>query len=94
MTPDELRAKIRALMASGDLPIEPPSIERRGSREARVLYAIPSSEPCTICGEPGPQVVLFYMAGLVVRLHAACDALWQQERPGAPDSHDRATGAS
>jgi hypothetical protein len=94
MTAAELRAKIRALMASGDLPKEPPSIERRGSREARVLYAIPSSEPCTVCGELGSPVVLFYIDGLVVRLHTACEALWQQERPGAPDSHDKATGAS
>ncbi len=29
----ELRAKIRALMASGALPRDPPSIERRGSKE-------------------------------------------------------------
>jgi len=27
-------------------------------------------------------------------VHAACRAIWQKERPGAPDSHDKATGAS
>ena len=36
-------------------------------------------EPCTICGEPAPQVQYSYIAGQVVRVHAACDALWQLE---------------
>ena len=36
--------------------------------------------PCTICDEPGPQVQYFYVAGQVVRVHAACDALWRLER--------------
>src|SRR5262249_26684890 len=41
------------------------------------------TEPCTICGELAPQVQHFYSAGLVVRVHATCDAVWKQER-GAP----------
>ena len=40
----------------------------------------PLHEPCTICGEPGPQIQYFYIAGLVVSVHAACDALWKRER--------------
>jgi hypothetical protein len=34
------------------------------------------------------------LGGVMVRVHAACRAIWQQERPGAPDPHDKATGAS
>jgi len=52
MTELELRAKIRALMASGDLPSEAPSIERRGSDESAPLRltrscpgALPSDAP-------------------------------------------------
>ena len=53
MTVAELRAKIRALMASGDLPSEAPSIERCGGDEsARFALQDPAKEPCTICGEP------------------------------------------
>jgi len=45
----------------------------------------PLHEPCTICGEPGPQVQYFYVAGQVVTVHAACDRLWKQERDGKED---------
>jgi len=37
-------------------------------------------QACTICGELAPQAQLFYEGRIVVRGHAACDALWQQER--------------
>ncbi len=78
----ELRARIRALMASGELPSEAPSIERRGGEEsARFALQDPAREPCAICGEPRTQVALFFTGGLKVRLHAACDDLWRKERP-------------
>jgi hypothetical protein len=81
MTNAELRATIRALMASGALPSEAPSIERRGGDEsARCVLQDPALEPCAICGEPRTHVALFFAGGLMVRLHAACEALWQQER--------------
>jgi len=81
MTVAELRAKIRALMASGDLPSEAPSIERCGGDEsARFALQDPAKEPCTICGEPRMSVALFFTGGLMVRLHAACEAVWKQER--------------
>ena len=81
-----LRAKIRELMASGTLPKDPPPIVRPaptstpGNRKSRILIGGKLHEPCTICGEPGPQVQYFYIAGHVVRVHAACDALWKDER--------------
>jgi hypothetical protein len=77
MTQAELRTKIRELMASGVLPSGPPLIERPRTHS---VVKNPLPEPCTVCGEPGPQVSYFYLAGFVVRVHAPCDALWQQER--------------
>jgi hypothetical protein len=86
MTKAALRARIQELMASGALPEDPPPITRPapwstpGKTRSRILLGGPLHEACTICGEPGPQVQYFYIAGQVVRVHAACDALWQQER--------------
>ena len=62
-----------------------PTIERRGSDDsARIALRYPRPEPCIICLEPGPQIALFYTAGRAVRLHAACEALWLQERRPSP----------
>jgi hypothetical protein len=33
-----------------------------------------------ICGEADPMIAYTYADGKVIRLHAACDALWRQER--------------
>ena len=85
MTASDLRAKIRELMASGALPTEPPPIVRPapwstpGNKRSKILVGGPLHEPCTICGEPGPNVQYFYIAGQVVSLHAACDAVWKEE---------------
>jgi ribosomal protein S14 len=86
MTETELRAKVRELMASDVLPEEPAPITRPGptstlgTRRSRTLVGGPHQERCTICGEPRPEIQHFYIAGQVVRVHAACDAVWQQER--------------
>jgi len=82
----DLRATIRELVASDGLPHESAPIERPASTStpsnwpSGVLVGGPLHEPCTICGEPGPQVQYFYVAGSIVRVHAACDRLWKQER--------------
>jgi hypothetical protein len=34
---------------------------------------------CLICDEPKPNVSYTYADRKVIRLHAACDALWQEE---------------
>ena len=79
----DIRATIRELIASGVLPNEPAPITREvpppmpGKRSARTRIGGSHQEPGTICGEPGPQVQYFYIAGLVVSVHAACDALWK-----------------
>jgi hypothetical protein len=77
----DLRAKIRELITSGVLPADPPPIQRAaptstpGNARSRILVGGPLHEPCTICGEPGPQVQYFYIGGRDVSVHAACDAL-------------------
>jgi hypothetical protein len=82
----DLRAKIRELIASGVLPGDPPSIKRPvdmlSNRRTRSLIGAPLREPCAICGDEGPQVSYFSVGGQVVRVHAACDALWKQEQSG------------
>ena len=88
----DLRGKIRELIASGTLPGDPAPIERPaptstpGNSRSRILVGGPLHEPCTICGEAGPQVQYFYIAGQVVRAHTACDALWQKERQQDPET--------
>jgi hypothetical protein len=65
-------------MASGVLPDDPPPIERPAPTLTPGSHASSSGalhELCTICVEAGPQVQYFYIAGQVVRVHAACDAL-------------------
>jgi hypothetical protein len=86
MSAADLRAKIRELIASGVLPEDPPPTERPaptstpGDTWPRIVVGAPIHAPCTICGEPGPQIQYLYIAGQVVSVHAACDALWQLER--------------
>jgi hypothetical protein len=72
----EIRAKIRALMASGVLPSEPPVIQRNGrdSADAR------RQDSCAVCAGPDPTVSYFWTGGVVVRPHAACDARWKLEQ--------------
>ena len=74
-------------MASGVPPYEPGLVTRDvptpmpGNRPARTPIGGSQQIPCTICGEPDPVVSYIYTDKQVIRLHAACDALWMQERP-------------
>src|SRR5882724_7550050 len=76
MTDADLRAKIRELMASSVLPVDTPPIRRSaptsttGNTKSRILIGGPLHEPCTLCGESGPQIQCFYIAGQVVRVRA------------------------
>ena len=85
MDNNELRARIRQLMASGDLPSLPPLANGTlpgpaAARVTRVVIGRPTPDPCLICGEADPTVSYWYVKGKVLRNHAACDALWRQER--------------
>ena len=79
----ELRARIRRLMASGNLPTISPLASGtlsapEGIRRISIERSLP--DPCLICGEANPTVSYTYAKGGLVFLHAACDALWRQER--------------
>jgi hypothetical protein len=37
-------------------------------------------EKCAICGDPGPQLSYYYPGSRILRFHAYCDLLWQEER--------------
>ena len=76
MTEPDLRAKIRELMASGVLPKDPPIIQRVAEVGAR------RQQPCAICAEPDPTISYFWTGGVMVCVHAACDATWKQEIGG------------
>ena len=79
----ELRARIRRLIASGELPTISPLASGtvsapEGIRRIGIERSLP--DPCLICGEANPTVAYTYAKGGLVFLHAACDALWRQER--------------
>jgi hypothetical protein len=84
MTEAELRARIRVLLQSGDLPRTLPVAQKvaPGSpgRIAQIQVGRVADAACPACGDADPQVTYSYPDGRVVRLHAACDAVWQQER--------------
>jgi hypothetical protein len=79
----ELRVRIRLLMASGELPPGPPLTDKtRLAHVARLTRTIIGEVwrgSCLICDEPGPNVSYAYADRKVVRLHAACDAIWRQQ---------------
>jgi len=83
-TDDELRARIRELLRSGELPRALPSAQRidpgSPARMAQIQVGRVAGAACLACGEPDPMVTYSYVDGRVVRLHAACDAVWLQER--------------
>ena len=84
MDHSELRARIRQLMASGQLPPVPTLpdaiLPGRAARVRRIVIGRSTLEPCLICGEADPMISYIYTDRKVIRLHAACDALWHQER--------------
>jgi hypothetical protein len=79
-------ARIRELMASGELPPQPPQAEKvirgRSLRVARTIVCRATREPCLICGEPDPMLSSTFTDGRVIHLHGACEALWRPERAG------------
>ena len=80
----ELRTRIRLLMASGELPPGGSPADKilpaQAVRVTRTAIGRSTLEPCLICGEADPMIFYTYANRKVVRLHAACDALWRQER--------------
>lgn len=87
MLEHELRARIRELLRSGELPRVLPAAQQvpPGSpfRTAQIQVGRVSGAACLACGDADPQITYTYPDGRVVRLHPACDAVWQQERERA-----------
>jgi hypothetical protein len=85
MDHSELRTRIRLLMASGELPPGPSLADKilpgQAVRVTRIVMGRVTRGLCLICGEPEPMVSYTYADRKVVRVHAACSALWEQERP-------------
>ena len=83
MTNDQLRARVRDLMVSGELPNERPVIYGTGAAalDGRSARRRRPPDTCLICTEPEPTVSYFWTGGRAAYLHAACDAVWKQERP-------------
>src|SRR5262245_48846519 len=75
---EELQARIRALIASGDLPNERPQVHEVSERLAG--FRSKHRPTCLICGEPDAILAYFWIGGRVAYLHAACDALWSGRR--------------
>jgi len=72
-------AALRAKLPPGS-PETLTAFFRQITRVKRIIIGRPTLEPCLICGEPDPVVSYIYTDKQVIRLHAACDALWMQER--------------
>ena len=79
----ELRVRMRLLMASGELPPGPPLADKllpaQVARLTRIVIGRVRRGPCLICDTPSPNVTYTYADRKVIRLHGACDALWQQQ---------------
>ncbi len=82
MDHSELRVRIRLLMASGELPPGPPLGDKilpgQVARLTRIVIGRATQGSCLICDEPGANVSYTYADRKVIRLHSACDAVWQQ----------------
>jgi hypothetical protein len=78
MDHSELHVRIRLLMASGELPPGPPQSGKIIGRLTRIIIGRGTRGRCLICDKPDANVFYKYADQKVIRLHSACDALWQQ----------------
>jgi len=62
MTDAQLRARVRELMALGNLPNERPQLHQAGTGPSRLAA---QSDVCLICGERGPNVTYVWSGGRV-----------------------------
>ena len=84
MNEREIRERIRLLMGAGELPpalIDSSLVSESGRGvAAQVHVGTTDVETCAICGQPGPQLSYYYPGSRILRFHAYCDLLWQEER--------------
>ena len=79
-----IRDRIRQLMGSGLLPPALPdsSLVSEAGRGVPAEFHVGTvdRESCAICGEAAPELSYYYPGRPVLRFHAYCDVLWQEER--------------
>ena len=75
MTREQLRARVRELVASGDLPSEQPMVQNAGPG----FGGFKRRSQCAICGERD-ALIAYWTGGRVAHLLAARDAVWKQEK--------------
>jgi hypothetical protein len=84
MNEAELRARIRELLSSGQMPRTLPTTVRlevsRAVAEPRIQVGLHPAAHCFLCGEVAPVVSYTYPDGRVMRLHDRCNILWHEER--------------
>ena len=84
MNEREIRERIRELMEAGALPptLADSSLVSESGRgvAAEVHVGTVDLESCAICEQPGPQLSYYYPGSRILRFHAYCDLLWQEER--------------
>ncbi len=84
MNEREICERIRELMEAGALPptLVDSSLVSESGRDvpARAHAGTVDLASCAICGKPGPQMSYYYPGGRILRFHAYCDLLWQEER--------------
>lgn len=85
MTDAQLRTRIRALISSGNLPLEPPragtdSVDARRPAEALTSSGNADGAVCLICAQAGPQTTYEYPDGRRIHVHRVpCDVAWREE---------------
>jgi hypothetical protein len=84
MNEREIRERIRELMAAGELPpalVDSSLVSESGRGVPAEVQVGPAEvETCAICGQPGPELSYYYPGSRILRFHASCDLLWQEER--------------
>ena len=84
MNEREIRERIRELMMAGALPqtlADSSQVSASGRAVPPLVHVgTVDVESCDICGQPGPELSYYYPGGQILRFHAYCDLLWQEER--------------
>jgi hypothetical protein len=84
MNEREIRERIRELMTAGALPpaqvVSSRVAESGRGVASQVHVGTVDLEKCAICGDPGPRLSYYYPGSRILRFHAYCDLLWQEER--------------
>ena len=84
MTDDEIRKLVRAKLADGALPREPPRmvpVVPGQSTQYMATFGRPQPDPCAICGKGSTQITYNFPERAIqaVHFHERCAAVWREE---------------